>query len=117
VFVTISIWFLVGSWLFAPFVFNPSCFEWQKTVDDWTDWLKWMGNLGGIGIQPSLSWESWWEEEQEHLKTTSIRGRILEILLALRFLIYQYGIVYHLNIARGSKNILVILPFNFTLTF
>ncbi|XP_078159510.1 callose synthase 7-like isoform X1 [Carex rostrata] len=106
-FVTISIWFLVASWLFAPFAFNPSCFEWQKTVDDWTDWLKWMGNLGGIGIQPHLSWESWWDEEQEHLKTTSIRGRILEILLSLRFLIYQYGIVYHLNISHGSRNIIV----------
>ncbi|KAJ4808067.1 glucan synthase-like 3 [Rhynchospora pubera] len=106
-FVTISIWFLVASWLFAPFVFNPSCFEWQKTVDDWTDWRKWMGNLGGIGIAENLSWESWWEKEQEHLKTTSVRGRILEIILALRFLIYQYGIVYHLNIAHGSRNILV----------
>jgi callose synthase len=81
----------VASWLFASFVFNPSYFEWQKMVNDW---LKWMGNLGGIDIQPNLSWESWWEEEQEHLKTTSIRGRILEIILALRFLIYQYGIVY-----------------------
>ncbi|KAJ3695664.1 hypothetical protein LUZ60_001041 [Juncus effusus] len=106
-FVTFSIWFLVASWLFAPFVFNPSCFEWQKTVDDWTDWRKWMGNLGGIGISAELSWESWWGDEQEHLKTTSIRGRILEVILALRFLIYQYGIVYHLNIAHESKSILV----------
>ncbi|XP_078151052.1 callose synthase 7-like [Carex rostrata] len=106
-FVTISIWFLVASWLFAPFAFNPSCLEWQKTVDDWTDWLKWMGNQGGIGIQPNLSWESWWEEEQEHLKTTSIRGRILEILLSLRFLIYQYGIVYHLHIVHGNREIWV----------
>lgn len=76
-------------------------------MDDWTDWLKWMGNQGGIGIQPNLSWESWWEEEQEHLKTTSIRGRILEILLSLRFLIYQYGIVYHLHIVHGNREIWV----------
>jgi callose synthase len=46
--VTISIWFLVASWLFAPFIFNPSCFEWQKTVDDWTDWRHWMENRGGF---------------------------------------------------------------------
>ncbi|RZC45836.1 hypothetical protein C5167_038786 [Papaver somniferum] len=106
-FITFSMWFLVGSWLFAPFVFNPSCFEWQKTVDDWTDWKRWMGNRGGIGIQPDRSWESWWDGEQEHLKHTNIRGRLLEILLALRFLIYQYGIVYHLNISRHNKNVLV----------
>ncbi|KAH9706159.1 callose synthase 7 [Citrus sinensis] len=106
-FITISMWFLVGSWLFAPFVFNPSGFDWQKTVDDWTDWKRWMGNRGGIGIQPNRSWESWWDGEQEHLKFSNIRGRILEIILVLRFFIYQYGIVYHLDIAHRSKNILV----------
>ncbi|KAK9150881.1 hypothetical protein Syun_009190 [Stephania yunnanensis] len=106
-FVTFSIWFLVASWLFGPFVFNPSGFEWQKTVDDWTDWKKWMGNRGGIGIQAERSWESWWNSEHDHLRHTDIRGQVLEIILALRFLIYQYGIVYHLSIAHKSKNILV----------
>ncbi|KAG5246140.1 callose synthase [Salix suchowensis] len=106
-FVTLSMWFLVGSWLFAPFVFNPSGFDWQKTVDDWTDWKRWMGNRGGIGIAPDKSWESWWSGEQEHLKHTNIRGWLLEIILAFRFFIYQYGIVYHLDIAHHSKNLLV----------
>ncbi|KAK8663998.1 hypothetical protein V6N13_083803 [Hibiscus sabdariffa] len=103
-FITCSIWFLVGSWLFAPFVFNPSGFDWQKTVDDWTDWKRWMGFRGGIGIQPEKSWESWWEREHEHLKYTNIRGVVLEIILALRFFVYQYGIVYHLNIAHHSRS-------------
>ncbi|XP_039009301.1 LOW QUALITY PROTEIN: callose synthase 7-like [Hibiscus syriacus] len=103
-FVTCSIWFLVGSWLFAPFVFNPSGFDWQKTVDDWTDWKRWMGFRGGIGIQPEKSWESWWEREHEHLKYTDIRGRVLEIILALRFFVYQYGIVYHLDIAHHNRS-------------
>ncbi|GMH10939.1 hypothetical protein Nepgr_012780 [Nepenthes gracilis] len=106
-FVTWSMWFLVASWLFAPFVFNPSGFDWQKTVDDWTDWKRWMGNRGGIGIQPDKSWESWWDGEQEHLKYTDIRGRVMEILLAFRFFIYQYGIVYHLDIAHNSRSLLV----------
>lgn len=108
-FITISMWFLVGSWLFAPFVFNPSGFDWQKTVDDWTDWKRWMGNRGGIGISPDKSWESWWSGEQEHLKHTNIRGRLLEIILGLRFFIYQYGVVYHLDIAHGSRSLLVTL--------
>uniref|UniRef100_A0A3N7GGL5 1,3-beta-glucan synthase n=1 Tax=Populus trichocarpa TaxID=3694 RepID=A0A3N7GGL5_POPTR len=106
-FVTLSMWLLVGSWLFAPFVFNPSGFDWQKTVDDWTDWKRWMGNRGGIGIAPDKSWESWWGGEQEHLKHTNIRGWLLEIILAFRFFIYQYGIVYHLDIAHHSKSLLV----------
>lgn len=28
--ITLSSWFLVISWLFAPYIFNPSGFEWQK---------------------------------------------------------------------------------------
>lgn len=112
-FITFSMWFLAASWLFAPFIFNPSGFDWQKTVDDWTDWKRWMGNRGGIGIPHDKSWESWWDGEQEHLKNTNLRGRVLEILLAFRFFIYQYGIVYHLDIAHHSKNILVQLLIQF----
>ncbi|KAJ0084888.1 hypothetical protein Patl1_29900 [Pistacia atlantica] len=44
--ITISMWFMVGTWLFVPFLFNPSGFEWQKIVDDWTDWNKWIRNRG-----------------------------------------------------------------------
>ncbi|XP_044505154.1 callose synthase 3 [Mangifera indica] len=105
--ITISMWFMVGTWLFAPFLFNPSGFEWQKIVDDWTDWNKWISNRGGIGVPPEKSWESWWEEEQEHLRHSGLRGIIAEILLALRFFIYQYGLVYHLKITRHTKSFLV----------
>ncbi|KAK1420284.1 hypothetical protein QVD17_21754 [Tagetes erecta] len=106
VLITISMWFMVGTWLFAPFLFNPSGFEWQKIVDDWTDWSKWISNQGGIGVSAEKSWESWWEKDQEHLLSSGIRGTIMEILLALRFFIYQFGLVYHLNIT-NSKSFLV----------
>ncbi|KAK3155754.1 hypothetical protein QOZ80_2BG0207100 [Eleusine coracana subsp. coracana] len=106
IFITISMWFMVVTWLFAPFLFNPSGFEWQKIVDDWTDWNKWISNRGGIGVSPEKSWESWWEKEQEPLRHSGKRGIVLEIVLALRFFIYQYGLVYHLNITQ-SKSILV----------
>ncbi|KAE8718759.1 Callose synthase 4 [Hibiscus syriacus] len=102
-----SLWFMVGTWLFAPFLFNPSGFEWQKIVDDWTDWNKWINNRGGIGVLSEKSWESWWEEEQEHLQYSGMRGIIAEILLALRFFSYQYGLVYHLHITRKTQNFLV----------
>ncbi|KAF3976520.1 hypothetical protein CMV_000294 [Castanea mollissima] len=106
VLITFSIWFMVGAWLFAPFLFNPSGFEWQKIVDDWTDWNKWISNRGGIGVLPEKSWESWWEKEHDHLRYAGKRGIIVEILLSLRFFIYQYGLVYHLNITK-SKSFLV----------
>ncbi|CAD6335282.1 unnamed protein product [Miscanthus lutarioriparius] len=111
IFITVSMWFMVGAWLFAPFLFNPSGFEWQKIVDDWTDWHKWISNRGGIGVAPEKSWESWWEKEQEPLRYSGKRGTIVEILLALRFFIYQYGLVYHLNITKkitkGNQSVLV----------
>ncbi|TKY73835.1 Callose synthase 5 [Spatholobus suberectus] len=102
-----SMWFLVCSWLFSPFLFNPSGFEWQKIVEDWDDWQKWISSRGGIGVPSNKSWESWWDEEQEHLQYTGFLGRICEVILVLRFFVYQYGVVYHLNVARGDKSILV----------
>jgi len=108
VYVTVSLWFLVFCWLFAPFVFNPSCFEWHKTVDDWIDWWKWMGNRGGIGLAPEQSWKAWWVSEHDHLRNATIQSLLLEFTLSLRFLIYQYGIVYHLHIVHGNKSFLVL---------
>ncbi|MBA0574840.1 hypothetical protein Golob_024793 [Gossypium lobatum] len=37
---TISSWFLVLSWIMAPFVFNPSGFDWLKTVDDFDEFMN-----------------------------------------------------------------------------
>ncbi|XP_008801869.1 callose synthase 5 [Phoenix dactylifera] len=102
---TASMWFLVVSFLFAPFLFNPSGFEWQKIVEDWDDWTKWMSSQGGVGVPATKSWESWWNEEQEHLQSTGFLGRFWEIVLSLRFFIFQYGIVYHLNVANNDKSI------------
>ncbi|KAI4323334.1 hypothetical protein L6164_022949 [Bauhinia variegata] len=105
--ITITIWFMVGTWLFAPFLFNPSGFEWQKIVDDWTDWHKWISSRGGIGVPPEKSWESWWEKEQEHLRHSGKRGLATEIILALRFFLYQYGLVYRLTITDSNQSFLV----------
>lgn len=105
--ITMSMWFLVFTWLFAPFLFNPSGFEWQKIVEDWEDWDKWLSSRGGIGVPSNKSWESWWDEEQEHLASTGFLGRFWEFVLSLRFFLFQYAIVYHLHIANGSKSIIV----------
>ncbi|XP_071741493.1 callose synthase 5 [Rutidosis leptorrhynchoides] len=106
-FLTASMWFLVVSWLFAPFLFNPSGFEWQKIVEDWEDWSTWISNRGGIGVPANKSWESWWEEEQEHLQYTGFLGCLTEVLLSLRFFFYQYGIVYQLRVSQSEKSIMV----------
>ncbi|KAL5736702.1 hypothetical protein ACOSQ2_031490 [Xanthoceras sorbifolium] len=107
VLITYSIWFMSITWLFAPFLFNPSGFSWDKIVDDWKDWNKWIKQQGGIGIQQDKSWQSWWNDEQTHLRHSGLCARLFEILLSLRFFIYQYGLVYHLDISQQSKNFLV----------
>eukprot|EP01018_Ginkgo_biloba_P024102 Gb_37962 [translate_table: standard] len=106
---TISSWFLVLTWIMAPFLFNPSGFDWLKTVYDFDDFMNWIWYEGGILTKADQSWEVWWNEEQDHLRTTGLWGKVLEILLDIRFFFFQYGIVYQLGISGKSTSILVYL--------
>jgi len=105
----ISSWFLVVSWIMAPFAFNPSGFDWLKTVYDFDDFMNWIWYPGGLFSKPEQSWEVWWYEEQDHLRTTGLWGKILEILLDLRYFFFQFGVVYQLKIANNSRSIAVYL--------
>ncbi|KAG0459228.1 hypothetical protein HPP92_022356 [Vanilla planifolia] len=102
---SISSWFMALSWLFAPYAFNPSGFEWQKTVEDFRDWTNWLLYRGGIGVRGEESWEAWWDEELAHIRT--FRGRILETILSLRFFMFQYGIVYKLHASGDDTSLTV----------
>ncbi|KAK6919568.1 Glycosyl transferase, family 48 [Dillenia turbinata] len=106
---TVFSWFLVVSWIMAPFVFNPSGFDWLKTVDDFDDFMDWIWYHGGVFAKADQCWETWWYEEQDHLRTTGIWGKLFEIILDLRFFFFQYGIVYQLGIFGGSTSIVVYL--------
>ncbi|OMP02607.1 Glycosyl transferase, family 48 [Corchorus capsularis] len=102
---SVSSWFMALSWLFAPYLFNPSGFEWQKVVEDFRDWTNWLLYRGGIGVKGEESWEAWWDEELAHIRT--LRGRILETILSLRFFIFQYGIVYKLDVQKDNTSLTV----------
>lgn len=106
---TISSWFLVVSWITSPFVFNPSGFDWLKTVYDFDDFMHWIWYNRGVFVKADQSWETWWYEEQDHLRTTGLWGKLLEIILDLRFFFFQYGIVYQLHITGGKTSIGVYL--------
>ncbi|TKY50586.1 Callose synthase 9 [Spatholobus suberectus] len=106
---SISSWFMALSWLFAPYLFNPSGFEWQKVVEDFRDWTNWLLYRGGIGVKGEESWEAWWEEELAHIR--SLGSRIAETILSLRFFIFQYGIVYKLNV-KGTSTSLTVYGFS-----
>ncbi|CAA6671267.1 unnamed protein product [Spirodela intermedia] len=90
--VTCSIWFLTLTWLFTPFIFNPSGFAWWKIVEDWMDWNRWMKNQGDLGLRQDKSWETWWNDEQLHIRYSGLGSVTLDILLSLRFFVYQYGL-------------------------
>uniref|UniRef100_A0A0D3BTE0 Glycosyl transferase 48 domain-containing protein n=1 Tax=Brassica oleracea var. oleracea TaxID=109376 RepID=A0A0D3BTE0_BRAOL len=98
---------MVGSFLFAPFLFNPSGFEWQKVFDDWKDWTKWIyeHDFEGFGVPSEKSWESWWEKEQGHLRHSGVLGVTIEVILASRFFVLQYGIVYQLTAFEENHSI------------
>lgn len=102
---SVSSWYMALSWLFAPYLFNPAGFEWQKTVADFRDWTNWLLYRGGIGVKGEESWEAWWDGELEHIQT--LGGRILESILSLRFLIFQYGIVYKLHVQGHNTSLAV----------
>ncbi|XP_077229308.1 callose synthase 12-like [Tasmannia lanceolata] len=106
---TISSWFLVVSWIMSPFVFNPSGFDWLKTVYDFDGFMNWIWYRGGVFTKADQSWETWWYEEQDHLRMTGLWGKLLEIILDLRYFFFQYGIVYQLGIVNGSTSIVVYL--------
>ncbi|KAL3754723.1 hypothetical protein ACJRO7_001911 [Eucalyptus globulus] len=95
---TISSWFLVVSWIMAPFLFNPPGFDGLKTVHDFDDFMNWIWFRG-----------VWWYEEQDHLRTTGTWGKLVEVILDLRFFLFQYGVVYQLGIPAGSTSISVYL--------
>ncbi|CAJ2631141.1 unnamed protein product [Trifolium pratense] len=106
---SVSSWFMALSWLFAPYLFNPSGFEWQKVVVDFRDWTNWLLYRGGIGVKGEESWEAWWEEELAHIR--SFGSRIAETILSLRFFIFQYGIVYKLDV-KGTDTSLTVYGFS-----
>uniref|UniRef100_A0A1D1Z005 1,3-beta-glucan synthase n=1 Tax=Anthurium amnicola TaxID=1678845 RepID=A0A1D1Z005_9ARAE len=102
---SVSSWIMALSWLFAPYLFNPSGFEWQKAVEDFKEWTNWLLYRGGIGVDGKESWEAWWDEELAHIHT--LRGRILETVLSLRFFIFQYGVVYKLHVTGTDTSLTV----------
>ncbi|KAF3780459.1 Callose synthase 12 [Nymphaea thermarum] len=99
------VWFFMTFWLFAPSVSNLLG-SWQKAVIDFTNPITYARKTS---IKEDQSWESWWQEEQVHLKIYICQMLYLAIVLALCFFICQCGIAWHLNMAHFNKNILVSL--------
>ena len=89
--VSSSIFILVASWLYIPFIFNPLGVSWNKIGEDWEDCIKWLYSPIKLGISATDSWKIWRCEEQEYLRSINMVRRVTRIILALRFLAIQYG--------------------------
>ena len=132
VLLTLSSCFLVVSWLFVSYIFNPSSFEWQKFASsyfifffqihesillDFDDWyVMWIElwnilMIGLIGLCIKVG-----SELGILVRWRTIRGRVLETILCLRFFIFQYRIVYKLHLTRNNTSLSVFTTFiDFTL--
>lgn len=63
--------------------------------------------LQGSPLQKRVG-KHWWEKAQEHLHYSGKCGLIMGILLALRFFIFQYGLVYSvISIINKTKSFLI----------
>ncbi|KAI3751185.1 hypothetical protein L2E82_22231 [Cichorium intybus] len=60
------------------------------------DWTNWLFYRGGIGVKGEESWEAWWDEELSHIRTFG--GRVMEMILSLHFFIFQYVVIYKLDV-------------------
>lgn len=56
-----------------------------------------------VFLLPRSSWESWWDEEHGHIKSTGFMERLIEVVPSLKFFIYQYGIVSLLIVVQNQK--------------
>lgn len=63
-------------------------------MEDFDDWINWLMYKGGVGVKGDNSWESGWGEEHAiFIYIQTIKGRVLETILCLRFFIFQYVVV------------------------
>ncbi|CAI9263825.1 unnamed protein product [Lactuca saligna] len=103
---------LQGQWRWSSetllLLLGSSAYIWElgldnKAVEDFDDWINWLMYKGGVGVKGDNSWESW-RDEQTHIQ--KIRGRVLETILCLRFFIFQYEIVYKLQLTGNHTSLL-----------
>ncbi|KAI9906551.1 hypothetical protein PsorP6_004257 [Peronosclerospora sorghi] len=87
-----SLWIIAATWLWAPFFFNPSGFDWDKLIDDFNDWQNWLKTTNDT----AASWSGWWSNELEYLEHSSRGSRIVSMIRKMRFFFIAYGMYLQL---------------------
>ncbi|KAH8049255.1 1,3-beta-D-glucan synthase [Aureococcus anophagefferens] len=88
---TWSLWLAVGSFLLAPFWFNPLGFSWPHVADDFNRWSRWIsyGTRGGTAAD---SWDVWYKEETAPVRRLSGRSKALLASKALLYVALAKGL-------------------------
>ncbi|GAB9475754.1 hypothetical protein Gpo141_00012834, partial [Globisporangium polare] len=82
-----SLWIIAGTWLWAPFIFNPSGLDWDKLIDDYNDWQNWLKTTN----DSAASWSGWFSNEVEYLEHSTWSSRMMSLIRKTRFLLVAYG--------------------------
>ncbi|KAH9189347.1 hypothetical protein AeNC1_008675, partial [Aphanomyces euteiches] len=105
-----SLWLIAATWLWAPFFFNPSGFDWDKVIADYRDWQHWLKTKN----DSAESWYGWWMNELEFMEHSTGFSRFVTFVRKTRFLLLAFGIYLqlmyrlfykdvHKTVAGGSK--------------
>ncbi|KAF0714663.1 Aste57867_3763 [Aphanomyces stellatus] len=96
-----SLWLTAASWVWAPFFFNPSAFDWDKVIEDYRDWQNWLKTKN----DSAESWYGWWSAELDYMQHSSRFARFVTFVRKTRFLLIAFGIYLNLMHRLFYKNL------------
>ncbi|OQS04134.1 callose synthase [Thraustotheca clavata] len=87
-----SLWLVAATWLWAPFLFNPSGLDWDKIIEDYSDWQNWLQTKN----DSTQSWLGWWTSEVSAMETSTGFSRFVFFMRKMRFFFLAFGIYLHM---------------------
>ena len=72
---TAAFWLLGFAFILPPFLYNPEGLEFSSVSRGWDQWAAWWSSRD---LDKGASWEQWWREQTEPMRTatTSARGEL-----------------------------------------
>ncbi|OQS05274.1 callose synthase [Thraustotheca clavata] len=87
-----SLWIIAATWVWSPFVFNPSAFDWDLLIAGYRDWQNWLQTKN----DSAESWYGWWTAELDFLQYSTGFSRFVTFVRKTRFLLVAFGIYLQL---------------------
>ncbi|KDO19933.1 hypothetical protein SPRG_21467 [Saprolegnia parasitica CBS 223.65] len=87
-----SLWLIAATWVWSPFIFNPSAFDWDFVIAGYRDWQNWLQTKN----DSTESWFGWWSAELEYLEHSTAFSRFVMFVRKTRFLLVAFGLYLQL---------------------